>query len=136
MTEFDDHSGPVNDVEFHPHEFLLASASNDRYVNFWDLEQFKLVSSSERDSGPVRWVSKICYLSISLTLIYEIIIAMDFALSSRHSGEVDSLVECGRGWKKVGRGKIRPSLTLFALCHSAARLSAQPLSHHALSCRC
>ena len=57
MTEFDDHSGPVNDVEFHPHEFLLASASNDRFVNFWDLEQFKLVSSSERDSGPVRWVT-------------------------------------------------------------------------------
>ena len=54
MTEFDDHSGPVNDGEFHPHEFLLASASNDRFVNFWDLEQFKLVSSSERDSGPVR----------------------------------------------------------------------------------
>ena len=54
MTEFDDHSGPVNDVEFHPHEFLLASASNDRYVNFYDLEQFKLVSTSERDSGPVR----------------------------------------------------------------------------------
>ena len=24
----------------------------------------------------------------------------DFALSSRHSGEVNSLVECERGWKK------------------------------------
>ena len=54
MTEFAEHGGPVHDVEFHPHEFLLASASQDRTVNFWDLEQFKLVSTSERDSGPVR----------------------------------------------------------------------------------
>ena len=54
MTELAEHGGPVHDVEFHPHEFLLASASNDRTVNFWDLEQFKLVSTSERDSGPVR----------------------------------------------------------------------------------
>ena len=25
MTEFNNHGGPVHDVEFHPHEFLLAS---------------------------------------------------------------------------------------------------------------
>ncbi len=56
MTEFADHGGPVHDVEFHPHEFLLASASHDRTVNFWDLESFQLVSTSERDSGPVRSV--------------------------------------------------------------------------------
>ena len=54
MTEFHDHGGPVYDVEFHPHEFLLASASADRTVNFWDLENFNLVSKSERDSGPIR----------------------------------------------------------------------------------
>ena len=54
MTEFSNHCGPVHDVEFHPHEFLLASASKDRTVNFWDLESFQLVSTSERDSGPVR----------------------------------------------------------------------------------
>ena len=57
MTEFHDHGGPVNDVEFHPHEFLLASASADRTVNFWDLENFNLVSKSERDTGPVRYVN-------------------------------------------------------------------------------
>jgi katanin p80 WD40 repeat-containing subunit B1 len=55
MTEFHDHSGPVYEVEFHPHEFLLASASADRTVNFWDLENFNLVSKSEKDSGPVRY---------------------------------------------------------------------------------
>ena len=56
MTEFSDHNGPVHDVEFHPHEFLLASASHDRTVKFWDLENFQLVSTSERDSGPVRYI--------------------------------------------------------------------------------
>ena len=56
MTEFLDHGGPVYDVEFHPHEFLLASASADRTVNFWDLESFNLVSKSEKDSGPIRYV--------------------------------------------------------------------------------
>ena len=55
MCEFNDHGGPVYDVEFHPHEFLLASASADRTVNFWDLENFNLVSKSEKDSGPIRY---------------------------------------------------------------------------------
>ena len=58
MTEFLDHGGPVYDVEFHPHEFLLASASADKTVNFWDLESFNLVSKSEKDSGPVRYTHK------------------------------------------------------------------------------
>ena len=56
MTEFHDHGGPVYDVEFHPHEFLLASASADRTVNFWDLESFNLISKSEKDTGPVRYL--------------------------------------------------------------------------------
>ena len=56
MTEFGQHTGPVSDVEFHPHEFLLASASHDRTVNFWDLEKFALVSSTDADTGPIRLV--------------------------------------------------------------------------------
>ena len=55
MSEFSDHGGPVHDVEFHPHEFLLASASQDRTVSFWDLETFGKLSSSEKDTGPVRY---------------------------------------------------------------------------------
>ena len=55
MSEFSEHGGPVHDVEFHPHEFLLASASQDRTVTFWDLESFTKVSSSEKDTGPVRY---------------------------------------------------------------------------------
>lgn len=54
MAEFGEHGGPVHDVEFHPHEFLLASASQDRTVSFWDLETFSKLSSSEKDTGPVR----------------------------------------------------------------------------------
>lgn len=30
MFEFTGHSGPVNVVEFHPNEYLLASGSSDR----------------------------------------------------------------------------------------------------------
>ena len=57
MSEFSDHGGPVHDVEFHPHEFLLASASRDRTVTFWDLESFNKIASSERDTGPVRCIT-------------------------------------------------------------------------------
>lgn len=32
MYEFTGHTGPVNVVEFHPNEYLLASGSSDRYV--------------------------------------------------------------------------------------------------------
>ncbi len=56
LTEFSDHRGPVTDVEFHPHEFLLASGSLDRTVKFWELETFSLISSSVPDTPPVRLV--------------------------------------------------------------------------------
>ena len=59
MAEFGEHGGPVHDVEFHPHEFLLASASQDRTVSFWDLETFSKLSSSEKDTGPVRYENTI-----------------------------------------------------------------------------
>lgn len=53
LKQFDDHLNSVTSVEFHPHEFLLATGSLDRSVNFFDLENFNLVSS-EKDLGPVR----------------------------------------------------------------------------------
>ena len=64
MCEFNEHTGPIYDVEFHPHEFLLASASADRTVNFWDLENFNLVSKSEKDSGPIRYNSILLHCSM------------------------------------------------------------------------
>lgn len=33
MFEFTGHTGPVNVVEFHPNEYLLASGSSDRYIS-------------------------------------------------------------------------------------------------------
>ena len=54
LQDFKQHSGPVNTVEFHPNEFLLASGSSDRTVKFWDLETFQLVSSSDGESSAVR----------------------------------------------------------------------------------
>jgi len=54
LKEFTDHEGPATAVEFHPNEFLLASSSSDSSVNFWDLENFQLVSTTDRDCGAIR----------------------------------------------------------------------------------
>uniref|UniRef100_A0A8C0QQZ8 Katanin p80 WD40 repeat-containing subunit B1 n=1 Tax=Chelonoidis abingdonii TaxID=106734 RepID=A0A8C0QQZ8_CHEAB len=56
MFEFTGHTGPVNVVEFHPNEYLLASGSADRTVRFWDLEKFQVVSCIEEEATPVRCV--------------------------------------------------------------------------------
>lgn len=54
LKEFSGHRGSATTVEFHPHEFLLASGSVDRIVHFWDLESFQLVSSSEQNNSAIR----------------------------------------------------------------------------------
>lgn len=54
LREFSEHTSAVNSVEFHPHEFLIASASQDNTLNFWDLEHFTLVSSTERETPYTR----------------------------------------------------------------------------------
>ncbi|KAG8293629.1 hypothetical protein J6590_013776 [Homalodisca vitripennis] len=54
LHEFSQHSGPVTSVEFHPHEFLLTSASCDKTVNFYDLENFSLVSTSDKETMAIR----------------------------------------------------------------------------------
>ncbi|KAF4525970.1 hypothetical protein B566_EDAN000761 [Ephemera danica] len=56
LVQFSEHSNSVLAVQYHPHEFLLASGSSDRTSNFWDLESFSLASSSDRDAGPVRCI--------------------------------------------------------------------------------
>jgi hypothetical protein len=38
------------------HFDVLLTGSQDRTVNFWDLETFNLVSSAEKDSGPIRFI--------------------------------------------------------------------------------
>jgi hypothetical protein len=54
--------GPIYDVEFHPHEFLLAGGSHDRTVKFWDLEKFSLIGAEGGEgamtpaTGPVRCI--------------------------------------------------------------------------------
>ncbi|GFV14323.1 katanin p80 WD40 repeat-containing subunit B1 [Trichonephila clavipes] len=53
-TEFKGHSSGVSDIEFHPNELLLGSCSSDQYVKFWDLENHRLVSNTDGDSGPVQ----------------------------------------------------------------------------------
>lgn len=54
LKEFTQHKRSATTVEFHPQEFLLASGSSDKTVNFWDLESFKLVSSTEQNTTPIR----------------------------------------------------------------------------------
>lgn len=53
IQEFSDHFSAVTCVEFHPHEFLLATGSIDRSVHLFDLENFASVSC-EKDLGAVR----------------------------------------------------------------------------------
>lgn len=54
LAELKGHTSGVTDVSFHPNEFLLASASTDGTVKFWDLETFQQVSTTVNDAGPVR----------------------------------------------------------------------------------
>ena len=44
--------GPIYDVEFHPHEFLLAGGSQDRTVHFWDLEKFAPIGAAASEDNP------------------------------------------------------------------------------------
>lgn len=55
LAELTDHEAAVLTLEFHPHEFLLASGGMDRRVQFWDLENFQAVSSTSQDKGPIRY---------------------------------------------------------------------------------
>lgn len=54
LHEFTDHTGPVTSVEFHPREFLLASASTDKTAYFWDLDNFAPVSTTEKENPAIR----------------------------------------------------------------------------------
>lgn len=63
LTELREHTAPVTEVVFHPHEFLLASGGADRRVLFWDLENFTLVSNSDPENSVVRYAHSIINLS-------------------------------------------------------------------------
>ena len=56
LNEFKMGSASVTDVEFHPHEFLLAGGCKDRSVSFWDLEKFQCIGNSERETGPIKCI--------------------------------------------------------------------------------
>ena len=54
LHDFPAHAGAVSAVEFHPREFLLATASADRCARLWDLETWALVAEAGPEPGPVR----------------------------------------------------------------------------------
>lgn len=56
ITDFKSHTGAVTSVQFHPKEFLLASASSDRTTKFWDLERFTLVSETPPEANGIRCI--------------------------------------------------------------------------------
>ena len=66
LSELRQHTAPVTEVEFHPHEFLLASGAADRRVLFWDLENFSLVSDSQPETNAIRSVP--CFDSLFNTV--------------------------------------------------------------------
>ncbi|CAH2044180.1 unnamed protein product [Thlaspi arvense] len=57
LTEFKCHEGQIQSLDFHPHEFLLATGSADRTVKFWDLETFELIGSGGPETAGVRCLS-------------------------------------------------------------------------------
>ena len=56
ITDFKSHTGAVTSVQFHPKDFLLASASSDRTTKFWDLERFTLVSETAPEANGIRCI--------------------------------------------------------------------------------
>ncbi|KAK8706554.1 hypothetical protein V6N13_050115 [Hibiscus sabdariffa] len=54
LHQFKDHEGQIQSLDFHPHEFLLATGSADRTVKFWDLETFELIGSAGPETTGVR----------------------------------------------------------------------------------
>ena len=72
LSELRQHTAPVTEVEFHPHEFLLASGAADRRVLFWDLENFSLVSDSQPETNAIRSVP--CFDSLFNTVEFGYII--------------------------------------------------------------
>ncbi|KAG9137363.1 hypothetical protein Leryth_017702 [Lithospermum erythrorhizon] len=54
MHEFKSHEGQIQCIDFHPHEFLLATGSADKTVKFWDLETFELIGSSGPETSGVQ----------------------------------------------------------------------------------
>ncbi|XVF44635.1 hypothetical protein PTKIN_Ptkin02bG0139700 [Pterospermum kingtungense] len=59
LHDFKDHEGQIQCLDFHPHEFLLATdplafiGSADRTVKFWDLETFELIGSAGPETSGV-----------------------------------------------------------------------------------
>lgn len=47
----------VSHVCFHPTEYLLATASEDRVVRFWDIDSKECVSQSDPADGPIRSIA-------------------------------------------------------------------------------
>ena len=45
LKDFNELSNHVTHIQFHPNDFLLAGATFDKRVYFWDLENFQLVST-------------------------------------------------------------------------------------------
>lgn len=56
IADFKAHTSAVTSVQFHPKEFLLATASSDRTTKFWDLERFELVSETAPDAHGARCI--------------------------------------------------------------------------------
>eukprot|EP00818_Percolomonas_sp_WS_P007508 CAMPEP_0117439284 /NCGR_PEP_ID=MMETSP0759-20121206/2487_1 /TAXON_ID=63605 /ORGANISM="Percolomonas cosmopolitus, Strain WS" /LENGTH=671 /DNA_ID=CAMNT_0005230997 /DNA_START=284 /DNA_END=2296 /DNA_ORIENTATION=+ len=56
------HTHAVNDIDFHPEEFLMATGSSDKTVKLWDLETKQLVNSTPITSTKIQ---KILFLDAS-----------------------------------------------------------------------
>lgn len=54
VHEFAPHDNKVTSLQFHPHEFILATSSADKTVRVWDLETWDLLKSIGPDALPMK----------------------------------------------------------------------------------
>lgn len=72
LHEFQQRPSPMVALDFHPHEFLMASGSADGSVTFWDLETFAPISDAVPDSlglGPHGRVGSITFTPSGQSLL-------------------------------------------------------------------
>lgn len=48
------------DLEFNPEEFILVSASADKTLRFWDVQEFALIGLTPTDNATVRAYMQVC----------------------------------------------------------------------------
>ncbi|RKP24521.1 WD40-repeat-containing domain protein, partial [Syncephalis pseudoplumigaleata] len=117
IRTFYDHSGPVNDVAFHPNGMVLASCSEDRFIKLYDLTRSgsKRGFRSLHDAFPVNSIAfhpsgdflaaatQDCYLRIHDLHRGNCYMVNKSASDQQHRGPIQQVTYSGSGrWLATG----------------------------------